>query len=631
MGLLGGTAATNVPIPSTVNTSAPVSGDGSVGSPVTIAALALTGASIANSTITNGKLAAGAVATSSPVSGDGTAGSPVTIANGTITNAKLAAGAVATASGVGGDGTSTLPVILAFTRATFAGAGPHAVSATLVSRILVTPGAGAVAVTNLPSLANAAVIDGWTFEVCNTGTGADMVLLIPDGTDTIDGATFYRAFQKGSVILVADKTSGTWLVAGEKQGFPTTISISVTSAGNDANPGTAALPVLTIARAFERLDVQWTASAVGSADVVVTGAYTDSNSRTIAVPGPKPGSGGAAPRLVGPAQVDAGFGVITVTGGSASNTANFRQVTFAAVAGLANDGGADFFFRGLSGAVNGRRQPVQLSTSTTIQWIENGAALTTGTFQVEVPNATLSNHSFGPGTGNRLTIVDFDLNTCTFTELVVTSTFCRMDVVVQLNGNHTHTSLMLPLSGSGQGYSATGGNLTLSNLGFRNVVTTVGTNISVPLAGVDDTPSLGVLSSLSVSGGQLTSLNVKMLECQTFGVTLLNTVSDIGTSNFDSPTNSVGTAIFVSGGSARLSDVTGDTGAATGFAVQAANGAIVQTNAGTTINANGAANAVEVGANGTKSWATIAGDLSIDVFDGGAVSGASGVSVRQTL
>jgi hypothetical protein len=216
----------------------------------------------------------GATGPAGPTGATGPSGGPTgaTGATGAVgaTGATGATGPSGTATGVdpvaiNGDNSShalsgALSFSLLYSRATYAGAGPHAPAVPLLDSQVVTPGGGLVAVVNLPATSSGSLVDNQYVTFENAGTGADMVLLIPNGSNTIAGKSFYRIFQKGSVTLQLDKTNTRWLTASESIGYPTTIVVTADNAGNDTNPGTVALPVLTVGKALELLNVQWTGS-----------------------------------------------------------------------------------------------------------------------------------------------------------------------------------------------------------------------------------------------------------------------------------------------------------------------------------------------------------------------------------
>jgi hypothetical protein len=524
------------------------------------------------------------------------------------------------------------------TRTTLAGAGPATITTPLFDCIVVTPGGGVVSVVNLPSVNDAKIQDGEWVTFVNAGTGADMVLLVPNGAQTINGATFYRIFQKGSVSLQVNQTLGIWQSVHEVKGYPTTISISADNAGIDTNPGTASLPCRTIRKALELLDVQWTGASANAAVVNLGAAYSDGTGvgSNIAIPGPKPGSGGLFPKIKGPAQVDAGFGTITITGGAASTTSNFRTETFGAVAGLASNAGADFFFHGLSGSVNNLRFSVKRTTTTVVEPISVGSALTTGTFRIETPNASLDQTDpFAPGTGNILAIEDVDAS-CSATEIILISNYCRFA------GNTFNNCLLYLGSGGFSGVAQSAVvipdtssmfvnhcTLNMGQVALRGTISLTGGDAEIDVVGADQSDGATSLIGMNQRSHVVMQI-VKWASMQQSSLLANESSLTIVTGDLSGGIAGNSPIQIYHNSYGKFFAVTGDVGVAAGAAIDVENGSIVEVDAGTTVNAGGAANAVRVGANGVKSWATIAADVTVNVFDGGAINGGSGVSVRMT-
>lgn len=524
---------------------------------------------------------------------------------------------------IANSGTSFTWGFIARTKQSFTGLGPHSIPAALPDRaIFITPGTPAIA--NLPSIADPAVIDGWRIQFVNNGSTTDMVILFPNGTDTIASQPFYRIFQQGNVVMVADKTTNTWVIEVEHVGYPASIGVFVDNAGVDTNPGTAVLPVRTMRQAFLLLDVQWTDA---SPTVTVPAGYFSDESSSffpIPVPSPKPGSLGQMVRINGPTPVDAGFGTITATGGVAAPAtglppAQACTVTFASIPALANNAGCPYLIWGLTGSWVNKRFGIVKTTATSIEFLRLGTTFTTGTFQVRKPNAWVAGTFVAAnGVNASLFITQMDLfedgteHQSGFVNLTLQIVLSRL-FGGATDCTSTITACVVPFDNvglNGGGFTHFGGTADWNTCGIQGGVfsavrsfTGLGANVTMSLCGTDDSAGIG-WGIAGMVGASTLSLGAAILR-NTLGGFGVGKGAYFNFTNTAPSVNLTGSADFITvqdGGTARLVFLQGSVGSTRPQAVVLKTGARIDVDVNTTINAGAPSKAVAVGSAGVFAW-----------------------------
>jgi hypothetical protein len=295
--------------------------------------------------------------------------------------------------------------------------------------------------------------------------------------------------------------------------------------------------------------------------------------------------------------------------------------------------------KGVSGTIasSTRCRPIRISTTTSIEFMEGGSTALAGTFQVTRPDATLNNFNMLPGSGTSIQFQDVEVGTSsgnvTFTRLLPVFLRCLVDSIGLTSCFTTFTNVVIT---DFDGVTIAGGTLTANNI-LLNGIISYGTDavVSISNFGADDSGFLGLICNVSDSG-----IGINCLTLSSGVITDVETSLEIATGTFNynsiyvaSPVNGAisGFPFYIVGAKGSAQTITGDVGPNTTNAIECRNGAMLQVNGATTINAAGAANAVRVGARGVKSWAQIAGDAAADVSDFGAATGPQGVVVRKTL
>jgi hypothetical protein len=273
----------------------------------------------------------------------------------------------------------------------FTGAGPFAMSSTPTNTIGVNPAGDAV--LNLPSLAT--VTDGLRVAVEHNGASGTVVILSNGGDVVGNAAIWARLYIGGSIQLQATVATGRWETIGydSRNGDADVVIVADSATGNDANPGTSALPVATIAVAVSL----WprTNSAKCRVNLIGAGPYTmPTNVRPTQPVGPN----AQACAIVGDTQTVAGSGTVnTVTSGIIPT-----NILTPTVGGMTVNA-----FRGLqlkftSGALNGQQRPIAKNDATTITaGFSIAGAVNGDTYQILAPTTVISNATTrwtGPGT-----------------------------------------------------------------------------------------------------------------------------------------------------------------------------------------------------------------------------------------
>lgn len=535
----------------------------------------------------------------------------------TFTDAEIAASpnfqsdlAALTAAGIVTSTNSPIGVV------SYSGAGTYVVPAgTMV--VYVDP-SGGVANLTLPSVNSAGT--GSTLLIVQTGSGTVPVLV--SGTDVLfTGSATYTMAGRGSTLALRSELPGTWRMTG-RVGAPLLFECYVDLAGNDANVGTLASPILTTAEAIRRANnVSWLTT--GS---VYYGAGTHTAPSDIVIPG---GGGPSAQplELVGTVSLAALTGTVVSSVAGSTTTGVPMAVTLSGT--LVASAQVGNVLRFTNGTLAGTGYGIFENTTNVVTAAKWSASVPTNgdayaidqqTTILNVPSAL----AIRAGSGNGLTLSRMTVSGTLTTQ----DCFLTFDRVHRIGfGSHAqNTSLSLRLNEYGALFSSP---LPGSFAGLLDVDTANLSNVGLRSCSVQ--VNRGTLSifqgfanglsriAVTTSGSTISRFNGSA--CTVSGGT--NFVDVIGggltLSNATISGTVGGSAVAcTSGGSMTITALVG-TGNA-GSAVIAGSGGrirVTDANTGTTI---AGATAVKVGGNAATTWALVAGGLTANVSDVGAAS-----------